>query len=91
MGEAIDPNMSLIARPVKTVLRVGWSMRDGYVVCDVPYGKFGAECAEPDDEEFDGLRDNEADGEMRDIEPPNVEISPGFFLKPLSSDPSDSA
>ncbi len=56
-GEEIDPNRSLIALPVKTVLRVGWTMRDGYVVCDVPYSKSGAGGVEDDDEEFDGLRD----------------------------------
>ena len=58
-GEEIDPNRSLIALPVRTVLRVGWSMRDGYVVCDVPYSEGGAGGVEDDDEEFDGLRDDD--------------------------------
>jgi hypothetical protein len=57
-GEEIDPDRCLVALPVKTVVRVGWNMRDGYVVCDVPYGSSGARGVEEDDEEFDGLTIN---------------------------------
>jgi len=54
-GAEIDLERSLVALPVKTVLRVGWSMRGGYVVCDIPYSKSGAGGVEEDDEEFEGL------------------------------------
>jgi hypothetical protein len=57
-GAEIDPDRCLVALPVKTVVRVGWTMRDGYVVCDVPYGSSGAKGVEEADEEFDGLTIN---------------------------------
>lgn len=54
-GDPIDPDECLVALCVKTVLRIGWTTRAGYVLCDVAHGPSGAGGWEDGDEEFDGL------------------------------------
>ncbi|MCI2421112.1 hypothetical protein MOQ72_27080 [Saccharopolyspora sp. K220] len=43
----------LVPAPVKTVLRVGWTMIDGYVVCDLPYHDELGLLVDEHDEELD--------------------------------------
>ncbi|MEV0299128.1 hypothetical protein [Nocardia sp. NPDC050710] len=38
--------------PVRTVQRLGWEVRDGFVVCDVPYDPEMGPMTEDEDDEF---------------------------------------
>lgn len=64
----VDPGKCVVPAPVKSVLRAGWTMQDGYVVCDLEYDSVvGLQIADGDDEFGDSIgEDGEtaADGEQ---------------------------
>jgi len=47
-----EPHMSLCPVPVKTVMRLGWTVRDGFVWCNVPYSSFLGVLAPEEDREY---------------------------------------
>lgn len=51
-GDLSDPASFLVAVPVKTVQRLGWVLRDGFVVVDVPYDPDLGVVVPPEDDEF---------------------------------------
>lgn len=51
-GTTANPGQSLLAYPVKAVLRVGYTIRDGLVWCDMPYDSMLGAVALADEHEF---------------------------------------
>ncbi|WP_431959395.1 hypothetical protein [Actinacidiphila sp. bgisy160] len=50
----VDPGAFMVPAPVKTVLRAGYTFRDGYPVADLPYDPTLGLVTDPGDDEFDG-------------------------------------
>jgi hypothetical protein len=47
-----QPEESMVPAPVRQVLRVGWIMRGGFPVCELPYDDNIGLLSEEDDDEF---------------------------------------
>jgi hypothetical protein len=47
-----DPREFLVPAPVKAVLRRGWSVQDGWIVCDLPYEQLSGLVTDPGEDEY---------------------------------------
>jgi hypothetical protein len=47
-----DPAGFVVPAPVKAVLRRGWSVQDGWIVCDLPYDPATGLISDPGDDEY---------------------------------------
>lgn len=47
-----DPAEFLVPAPVKAVLKAGWTARDGWIVCDLPYDPAVGLATDPGDDEY---------------------------------------
>ena len=57
-----DPENNLVPACVKTVLRRGYTVKDGYVWCDIPYSKQFGLLVDDEDYEFEDAKDSRDTG-----------------------------